>query len=298
MTVVSGADTYLAAGSGDGSEFSALRAALPWTVESGVTMVSNGYVGVNDGWQDLNVNNPNPYTMRWAYNSATKGNVAQMGWLSTAGNSAPTIAFEVALGFGATQAQAIAAASNTLADDVSAQQSLYDNAWHDYAAGLSTQNGTADDQYYLSAMTLKTMQDKSSGAMIAGIGTPWGFAAGDDNLGYHLVWSRDMFKFANALITAGDSASAANAVRWLFNTDLDLATGRFPQNAFVSGSRFGTPYKWTSRRCRSFWRTDSVPPSTIRCGRRSKSSRTTSSTMARGPSRNVGRRRAAIRRRP
>ena len=238
MTVVSGGDTYLAAGSGDGSEFSALRASLPWTVQNEITMVSNGYVGVNDGWQDLYVNNPNPYTMRWAYNSATKGNVAQMGWLSTAGNSATTIAFEVALGFGATQAQAIAAASNTLAEDVSAQQSLYDNAWHDYAAGLSTQNGTADDQYYLSAMTLKTMQDKSSGAMIAGIGTPWGFAAGDDNLGYHLVWSRDMFKFANALITAGDSASAANAVRWLFNTDVDPATGRFPQNAFVSGIPF------------------------------------------------------------
>ena len=124
-------------------------------------MVSNGYVGVNDGWQDLNVNNPNPYTMRWAYNSASNGNVAQMGWLSTAGNSATTIAFEVALGFGATQADAIAAASNTLGEDLSAQQSLYDNAWHGYAAGLSTQNGTADDQYYLSAMTLKTMQDKT-----------------------------------------------------------------------------------------------------------------------------------------
>ena len=82
------------------------------------------------------------------------------------------------------------------------------------------------------------MQDKTNGAMIAGIGTPWGFAAGDDNLGYHLVWSRDMFKFANALITAGDSASAANAVRWLFNTDIDPASGRFPQNAFVNGTPF------------------------------------------------------------
>ena len=236
MTVLSGGDAYLVASSGDGSEFSALRASLPWTVQNNIAMVSNGYVGVNDGWQDLNVSNPNPYTMRWAFSSAANGNVAQMGWLSTAGNSATAIAFEVVVGFGRTQAQAIAAASNTLGEDVSAQQSLYDNAWRDYAAGLSTQNGTADDQYYLSAMTLKTMQDKSNGAMIAGIGTPWGFASGDGNLGYHLVWSRDMFKFANALITAGDSASAASAVRWLFNTDLDPATGRFPQRALVSGA--------------------------------------------------------------
>ena len=144
-----------------------------------------------------------------------------MGWLNTAGNLSTSITFTVAVGFGATQADAIAAVSNTLGEDVSTQQSLYDNAWHSYAAGLSTQNGMADDQYYLSAMTLKTMQDKSNGAMIAGIGTPWGFASGDENLGYHLVWSRDMFKFANALITAGDSASAASAVTWLFNNDIN-----------------------------------------------------------------------------
>jgi len=41
------------AGSRDGSEYSALRASLGWFVENGVTMVSSGYYGVNDGWQDL-----------------------------------------------------------------------------------------------------------------------------------------------------------------------------------------------------------------------------------------------------
>jgi glucoamylase len=237
-TVSSGSQTYLVANSSDGSEFSALSASLGWTVENGVTMVSNGYSGVNDGWQDLNVNNPSPFTMRWAYSSAPNGNVAQMGWLNTAGNTATSVGFDVVVGFGSTQAAAIAAASNTLGEDLSAQQSLYDNAWHGYAAGLSSQNGTGDDQYYLSAMTLKTMQDKSNGAMIAGIGTPWGYASGDDNLGYHLVWSRDMFKFANALITAGDTASAASAVKWLFTTDIEPGAGRFPQNAFVSGAPY------------------------------------------------------------
>jgi glucoamylase len=203
-------------------------------------MTSNGYYGVNDGWQDLFANNPNPFSMRWAYSTASNGNVAQMGWLNTGGNSATAtaITFVVSVGFGSTQADAIAAASNTLGEDISVQQGAYDKAWHDYDARLSDQSGTADDQYYLSAMTLKTMQDKSNGAMIAGIGTPWGFASGDDNLGYHLVWSRDMYKFANALITAGDSASAASAVNWLFNHDIDPNAGRFPQNAFVNGTPF------------------------------------------------------------
>ncbi len=236
MTAVSDGQTYLTAGSGDGSEFSALGASLAWTVQNGVAMASNGYAGVNDGWQDLYVNNPSPYTMRWAYGSAPNGNVAQMGWLDTAGNSSSSITFTVAVGFGATEAAAIAAASTTLGEDVSAQQSLYDNAWHAYAAGLSTQNGTADDQYTLSAMTLKSMQDKTNGAMIAGIGTAWGFAGGDGDLGYHLVWPRDMYKFANALINAGDSASATSAVNWLFNVDMNPTTGRFPQNSYVNGT--------------------------------------------------------------
>ena len=81
-TVSSGSQTYLVANSSDGSEFSALGASLGWTVENGVTMISNGYSGVNDGWQDLNVNNPSPFTMRWAYSSAPNGNVAHMGWLN------------------------------------------------------------------------------------------------------------------------------------------------------------------------------------------------------------------------
>ena len=240
MTVASGGSAYLVASSGDGSAFSALGASLGWTMQNGAVMTSNGYFAVNDGWQDLFKNNPNPFSMRWAYGSAGPGNVAQMGWLSTAGNSATAITFVVAVGFASTQADAIAAASNTLGEDISVQQGAYDKAWHDYDAKLSDQGGTADDQYYLSAMTLKTMQDKSNGAMIAGMGIPWGAASGDDNLGYHLVWSRDMYKFANALITAGDSASAAGAVNWLFNHDIDPSMGRFPQNAFVNGTPFRT----------------------------------------------------------
>jgi glucoamylase len=235
-TVVSGGHTYLVASSSDSSDYTAFRASIGWTVENGVTMVSSGYYGVNDGWQDLMVGNPPGCTMRWAYASAPNGNVGQMGWLNTAGNPAISITFTVAVGFGSTRDNAIVAVNNTLAKNIASQETSYDDAWHSYTGGLSTQSGTADNQYYLSAMTLKTMQDKSNGAMIAGIGTPWGPSEGDgDPGGYHLVWSRDMYKFANALITAGDTTSATKAVNWLFNVDMDPFTGRFPQNAYVSG---------------------------------------------------------------
>jgi glucoamylase len=235
-TVVSGGHTYLVASSSDSSDYTAFRASIGWTVENGVTMVSSGYYGVNDGWQDLMVGNPPGYTMRWAYVSAPNGNVGQMGWLNTTGNLAISITFTVAVGFGSTRDNAIIAVNNTLAKNIASQETSYDDAWHSYTGGLSTQSGTADNQYYLSAMTLKTMQDKSNGAVIAGIGTPWGPSEGDgDPGGYHPMWSRDMYKIANALITAGDTTSATKAVNWLFNVDMDPSTGRFPQNAYVTG---------------------------------------------------------------
>jgi glucoamylase len=236
-TVVADGNAYLVAASGDNSEFSAVRASLGWTALNGVTMVSSGYYGVNDGWQDLLGGAAPGHAMKWAYNSAAKGNIGQMGWLATADNSATSVSFVVAVGYGLNQAAAIAAVDATLGGNLSTQQASYDAAWHGYASGLSNQNGTADDQYYLSAMTLKCMQDKSNGAMIAGIGTPWGPDQGDSDVGgYHLVWSRDMYKFANALITAGDTTSAADAVKWLFDVDMTQSTGWFPQNAFVSGT--------------------------------------------------------------
>ena len=262
-TVVSGSRTYLVAnsnanaGSNAGTIWSALGSSLAWTVQGSVTMVSSGYYGVNDGWQDL-LGGSADKTMSWAYGSATGGNVAQMGWLNTLNNNATSVTFTVVLGYGTSQAGAIAAASGTLGETVTTQQTLYDNAWHTYAAALSTQGGSADNQYYLSAMTLKTMQDKSNGAMIAGIGTPWGIAEGDSDAGgYHLIWARDMFKFANALITAGDASSATKAVNWLFNVDQETTNcgtgpynasgcpgglytqaGRFPQNAWVNGTEY------------------------------------------------------------
>lgn len=235
------------------TRYSALVANLPWKVVNGVSMTSNGYVGQSDGWTDL-LGGSADKTMDWTFATASNGNVAQMGWLDTGNASATSVSFDVVLGFGASQATALDSASSTLGSNLTAEQQQYDAAWHSYAAGLSSQGNTADDGYYLAAMTLKTMQDKTNGAMIAGIGTPWGETQGDANLGgYHLVWPRDLFKFANALYTAGDSNTASTVVNYLFNT-LQQTTncgtaeynaagcaagysriGRFPQNAWVSG---------------------------------------------------------------
>ncbi|MGK4004536.1 glycoside hydrolase family 15 protein [Sorangium sp. So ce1036] len=236
------------------SRASALATSLPWrTASDGAAMVSNGFVGETDGWTDL-LGGGADRTMDLRSDVASGGNVAQMGWIDLGTSTAKSASFTVVLGFGATETEAMTTASATLGDAVASLSAAYDSGWHGYTSALSTQGGTADDQYYLAAMSLKSIQDKSNGAMIAGMGTPWGETSGDSNSGgYHLVWPRDLFKFASALVTAGDTQTATSVVNYLFNTlqqtsDCGVAeydapgcpqgysrVGRFPQNAWVSG---------------------------------------------------------------
>ncbi|MFW9257623.1 glycoside hydrolase family 15 protein [Nostoc sp. CALU 546] len=244
-TLVADGRTLLIA-SEPNSTSSAIGISRPWKVVNGNTMVSNGFVGQNDGFTDL-FGGQGDRNMDWHYTGAYGGNVAQMGWVDFGNSNASTISFDVVLAFGRNEAEAGSAANGTLNSDLATLENTYTNEWIAYTNNLKNQNGLADDQYYLAAMTLKSIQDKSNGAMIAGSGTPWGDTNGDSNRGgYHLIWARDLFKFASALMAAGDTASANRAVEYLFNVQMQTTTsenpfsrpGRFPQNSWVNGQPF------------------------------------------------------------
>lgn len=253
MTLDTPRGTVLAASRQD--RHSVLVSSLGWREIDGRKMLSSGFAGASDGWSDLL--RSADHRMDWTFASASNGNVAQMGWLDTANSTARSISFDVVLAFGNSRDEAVDGAFATLGADLARLQQRYDDAWHRYAGRLSTQGGSADDRYYLAAMTLKTMQDKNTGAMVAGLGTPWGETQGEANPGgYHLVWPRDLYKFANALHTAGDQDASARVVRYLFRTlqqknDCGRAeydapgcsggfsrAGRFPQNAWVGGWQY------------------------------------------------------------
>ena len=233
------------------STASALAVSRPWKMTGGQPWISHGFVGRNDGWTDL-FGGADDKTMDWHYDGAYNGNVAQMGWIDFGNNATKQISFDVVLSFGANEQEAVTVAGATLASDLDVMEQAYTQMWTTYTQGLNNQNGAADDQYYLAAMVLKSIQDKGNGAMVAGLGTPWGETSGDGNPGgYHLVWARDLFKFASALIAAGDTDSANKAVDYLFNVQMQTADkldplsqavvaqkGRFPQNSWVNG----TPY--------------------------------------------------------
>ncbi|HEY9610269.1 glycoside hydrolase family 15 protein [Allocoleopsis sp.] len=234
----------LVAKNSSSGQASALASSLP--LKAG--MMSNGFVGHSDGWQDLK-GGRGDFTMNWTYESATNGNIAQMGMFDlTPYGDQKSLTFNLVLGFGNSDAEAEALAVETLSDDFSRMLFTYNTQWNSYTDSLNRFGGTADQQYYVAAMAIKAATDKATGAIVAGLGNPWG----NSNYsictpfgipmqgGYHLVWPRDLYQIASALIVAGDTATASKSLDWLLTT-LQQPDGHFVQNAFLDG----TPY-WNS----------------------------------------------------
>ncbi len=249
--------TMLVTDDSSGNYASALSASFPYL--SGMT--SSGFVGVNDGWTDLKGSSncgsgtcPD-YTMNYTYSPANNGNTAQTGQvdLSNGGTinltTTTTVTFNLVLSFGQNGGgnSATTNAEQTLngtLGDTSDMLSTYVSQWNTFDNSLNVPPAIGStpaiqqarqQEYYLAAMTLKTAQDKQTGAFVAGPGTPWGGSNGDgDAGGYHLVWERDMYEFSSALILAGDTADPQRALLWAFNSQ-QQADGHFPQNSYVSG---------------------------------------------------------------
>ena len=108
-----------------------------------------------------------------------------------------------------------------------------------YLAGLKSPPASADATlYHASVMTLAAHEDKTyRGGYIASPTMPWVWGTGLENPSgaYHLVWSRDLYQIATALIAAGDTAGANRAVDYLFLRQ-QKPDGSFPQNSTVDGT--------------------------------------------------------------
>lgn len=249
--------TMLVTTDASGNFASALAASFPF--QAGMT--SSGYVGVNDGWTDLKGSSncgsgtcPD-YTMNYTYSQANNGNTTQTGEidLSNGGtinlSATRTVTFNLVLSFGQADGgnSSTSNAEQTLAGtlgDTSNLLGTYISQWNSFdnslnvppAIGSTTAIQQARQQeYYLATNVLKAAQDKIYGTFVAGLGTPWGDSNGDSDAGgYHLVWQRDMYEFASALIVAGDTADPRRALQWAFNYQ-QQPDGHFPQNSYVTG---------------------------------------------------------------
>jgi glucoamylase len=198
--------------------------------------VSNGYLGTSDGWQDLR----RDYTMDWTYTAAPNGNVVQTAKADVTGLRGSQ-RLTIALGFGGTTSAALTAARGSLAAGFGSVSTSYKNGWHGYLASLKPRPASVSAlpvDYDVSAMTLAAHEDKTyRGGYIASPTMPWVWGTGLEKPSgaYHLVWSRDLYEIATALLAAGDRAGAERALSYLFDRQ-QKPDGSFPQNSTVEGA--------------------------------------------------------------
>jgi glucoamylase len=194
---------------------------------------SVGYVGESDGWTDLSQHR----TMTWEFDQAPNGNVALTGEIPVH----DATEFTVALAFGESVPSAVTTLFQSLGTPFDVHYRRFIDQWGRSAVHqlpLSGPHGDRGRLYRASRSILLAHEDKVfPGAFIASLSIPWGATKGDeDRGGYHLVWSRDLFHTANALLASGSTETPLRALIYLASRQ--RADGGFPQNFWVDG----TPY--------------------------------------------------------
>jgi glucoamylase len=202
-----------------------------------LTETSNGYLGTSDGWTDISQH----YRMEWHYSSALNGNVVQTG--RTTLNGVGSQHLTLVLGFGSTSSEALPTAQHSLDTGFKAVAQAYAEGWHTYLSSLehppaSLTTPLERETSRVSAMVLAASEDKTyRGAYIASPTMPWAWGTGLENPSgaYHLVWARDLYEIATALIADGDRSGAERALNYLFDRQ-QKPDGSFPQNSLVDGT--------------------------------------------------------------
>jgi glucoamylase len=199
---------------------------------AGLEQMSSGFAGSSDGYTDLLLHR----RLEWSYTRAENGNVIQSARVAARH-------FTLALGFGTTPAAAIDTAKASLQRGFPAVSTQYAAGWQEYTRTLRQVSEPYAHEFRLAAMVLKAHEDKTfRGAMIASMSIPWGFAVKADSAGvggYHLIWARDLYEVATALLAAGDRAAAERALNYLFKVQ-QKPDGSFPQNSWLDGKAYWT----------------------------------------------------------
>lgn len=210
----------------DADKFSAL------VVSGGFSEATNGFYAISDGLEQLKRSG----RITVPYTRAENGNVAQLAKVKHPGR------FTLALGFGKTANDALQAARGSLIKGFHACRSEYEKSWLSVIRALPKVDVKYQKQFNLAALVLKALEDKTfRGATVASLSAPWitGSAANEPYVGgYHLVWARDLYEVATALMALGDKAAAERALSYLFDVQ-QRADGSFPQISWIDGRPLG-----------------------------------------------------------
>jgi glucoamylase len=219
----------------------AMGASVPWR------KASAGFYGTSDGRAML----AKQGHLAQTYRRAPRGHVsliAEIDCQQTDGE------FLLALGFGESSAEAGHRVQDSLLADWQALHHEYVGQWTRWQNQLSlpeppepvvTDASAGPDLYRTSAMVLRAHEDKSvPGAFVASLSIPWGEARKTNDkfgpVGYHVVWSRDLFMIGGGLLAAGAPEAARRALDYLRATQ--QKRGNWPQNQAANGQPV-----WTSK---------------------------------------------------
>ncbi|HEY6759402.1 MAG TPA: glucodextranase DOMON-like domain-containing protein [Baekduia sp.] len=228
--------------------FSALDSGRPFKA------ITNGYAGQgSDGLTQLDASHR---LTTLNDSTATAGNLVQTAEVDLGRDGA----FDVDLGFGTTASDAASTVRSALRTSAGATSARYAAGWLAYDAGLRSPQrprGVSASawraivgEYYTSANYVKTAEDKTfPGAVAAAMASPWGQAvsAGDPNTtyfgSYREVFARDLYEAWTSLYLAGDTQTARDMTRFLFERQ-QLPDGSMPRNSLTNGKTapdsFGT----------------------------------------------------------
>jgi glucoamylase len=222
---------------------------LKITSHPGFRKKSVGFIGSSDGYQDIS----RDFQMDYNFLTATLGNTAVTGELAV-----PEVrgSYKVYVYYSFNNLSAPKASK--LKNLIDIKQSYF-FSWEQYLQNLKIPSNLSTEErllYLRSLYTLKCHEDKiNRGAIIASLSVPWGESQfenpGQQVGGYHLVWPRDLFNIASALLYAGDKEAAINALRfmkriqfqtnsgkWNFGPRVFEKAGSFPQNTWVNGKSY------------------------------------------------------------
>ncbi|MDI4232503.1 glycoside hydrolase family 15 protein [Bradyrhizobium sp. Arg237L] len=208
----------------------------------GFSSTSCGYVGVNDGWQDVIGRRRLP---EWNYDCVFNGNIALMGEIDLNGATEFVLALAFSPGDADTPNASLTALFEALSSPFEAPAGSYSHlsaflaGWQEAKSGWDFQpaaHATFDAArlFKMSCNVLLAHEDKRfNGALVASLSIPWGEANGDSDGGYHLVWPRDMSQSASALLAAGETDLPLRGLLFLAATQ--KPDGSWSQNFYISG---------------------------------------------------------------
>jgi glucoamylase len=223
--------------------YGTLVADRPFTAET------SGFVGQpSDGLTQLDTS----HELTTSYQNAVNGNVVQTAGIDTARSDD----FTLALGYGQTEAQSIAAAEASATTPFQATYTAYRVGWLSYDRTLNqpparfpgvswAQSAKMTAQYWTSANVIKATADKEfPGAVVSSLADPWGQATTANgetsglpsvDVNYRVIFERDFYETFTGFLADGDTSTAQQMTRYIFDS-VELPDGSFPRDALVNGA--------------------------------------------------------------